>query len=80
MSVRTTVFDPDRSNPAEFLVVGAGPAGLACAIVAVDQRLQVELIDALAALGFDLNRDRLLRIHFFGLDGLLATGLHILAN
>jgi len=63
--------DPD------VLVVGAGPAGLSCAIAAASQGLQVELIDAmqpgidkacgeglmpdsleaLAALGFDLNRD-----------------------
>jgi menaquinone-9 beta-reductase len=59
------------------LVVGAGPAGLACAIASAHQGLQVEVIDAmrppidkacgeglmpdslkaLAALGFDLERD-----------------------
>jgi flavin-dependent dehydrogenase len=33
-------------NQADVLVVGAGPAGLSCAIAATSQGLQVELIDA----------------------------------
>ncbi len=62
---------------ADVLIVGAGPAGLACAIASARQGLRVELADAmrppidkacgeglmpdsleaLAAIGFDLNRD-----------------------
>jgi menaquinone-9 beta-reductase len=64
------------STQSDVAIVGAGPAGLSCAIAAANQGLQVELIDAmqpgidkacgeglmpgslnaLAALGFDLNR------------------------
>jgi menaquinone-9 beta-reductase len=71
MLFRTPSTQPDVA------IVGAGPAGLSCAIAAANQGLQVEIIDAmqpgidkacgeglmpdslaaLAALGFDLNRD-----------------------
>ena len=78
---------------AEVLIVGAGPAGLACAIASARQGMQVEVIDglrpsidkacgeglmpnsleALAAFGFDLDRDfaevethRLRGIRFLG--------------
>jgi flavin-dependent dehydrogenase len=71
MLFRTSSTQPDVA------IVGAGPAGLSCAIAAARQGLQVEIIDALqpgidkacgeglmpnslaalAALGFDFNRD-----------------------
>jgi flavin-dependent dehydrogenase len=71
MLFRTTSTQPDVA------IIGAGPAGLSCAIAAANHGLQVELVDAmqpgidkacgeglmpnslaaLAALGFDLNRD-----------------------
>src|SRR5258708_6091470 len=35
-----------RSNQTDVCIVGAGPAGLACAIAAARQGLQVEVIDA----------------------------------
>jgi menaquinone-9 beta-reductase len=34
------------SNQSDLIIVGAGPAGLACAIAAVRQGLQVEVVDA----------------------------------
>jgi menaquinone-9 beta-reductase len=77
MNLRTAAFGTGDTNVLDLLVVGAGPAGLACAIAAANQGLEVEVVDAmkpgidkacgegllpdslaaLAALGFDLNRD-----------------------
>jgi flavin-dependent dehydrogenase len=79
MSVRTTVFDTDSSNDTnssnltDVLVVGAGPAGLACAIAAANQGLQVELIDAMKpgidkACGEGLMPDSLAALTALGFD------------
>ncbi len=39
--------DCGQQQPAEVLVVGAGPAGLACAIASAKQGLEVDLVDAM---------------------------------
>lgn len=79
MRIRTAALDADNrpltknSNPADVLVVGAGPAGLACAIAAANHGLQVELIDAMRpgidkACGEGLMPDSLAALATLGFD------------
>src|SRR5271154_1508507 len=46
MNVGPPLCNPAAANP-DVLVVGAGPAGLSCAIAAARQGLHVEVIDAM---------------------------------
>jgi flavin-dependent dehydrogenase len=81
-------------SQAEVVIIGAGPAGLACAIACARQGLQVELIDAmkppidkacgeglmpdsfeaLAAIGFSLDRD------FDGIETHLLRGIRFIGD
>lgn len=72
MNASTTVSTPNL-NQADVLVVGAGPAGLSCAIAAANQGLQVEIVDAMQpgidkACGEGLMPDSLAALEALGFD------------